>query len=235
LGEKRNLEGAARVHFTSEQERQECDAAGISVSAMVVPHGVDVPAASVQERSSDGLSVVFLSRLDPKKGLERLIEGFARTAVRLPEATLTIAGEGDPSYQRTLVDLASATGHKGISFSGWVEGEEKSRLLERADIFVLPSYSENFGVAVLEALSFGKPVVLTQGVALSQQVRDAGAGLIIEGTPESIEVALRQLADNPALRKSMGSAGRALALDQFSWPAVAGQLVEHYREAVKQR
>ncbi len=231
LVEKANLEAAARVHFTSELERQECEAAGITVRPMVVPHGVAMPELAdpgQPKQPNQGLSVVFVGRLDPKKGLERLIDGFSQVCSAI-DARLTIAGTGDQTYQRGLADQAAAHS-ESIHFSGWVEGEQKRHTLMQADIFVLPSFSENFGVAVLEAMSFGIPVLVTAQVALAGPISGAGAGLIIDGSAQSIAAALTELAADPERRRRMGEAGRALAASQFSWPAVAAQLDQQYRD-----
>ncbi len=230
LVEKRNLKGASRVHFTSQQESDECLAAGIVVEGMVVPHGINMPKDRMGEADSkaNALSVVFLSRLDPKKGIERLIQGFVSADPERLNANLTIAGSGDSHYVESL--KAQASGQDSIEFVGWVEGEAKHRLLRGADLFVLPSYSENFGVVVLEAMSSGIPVLLTPEVALSQHVKDAGAGLVIDGSVQSITAGITQLAGDKKLRQSMGQAGRSLAQNKFSWDAVAAALKQHYQE-----
>ncbi|MFK7955086.1 MAG: glycosyltransferase [Lysobacterales bacterium] len=229
--EKRNLMAANRVHFTSQQEYDECLDAGIKVAGMVVPHGIHLPKVSRSRADQKNLSVVFLSRLDPKKGIERLIEGFSTVSVRGAALTLTIAGSGDERYEDSLKALAA--GNANIHFVGWVAGEVKQRLLERADVFVLPSFSENFGVVVLEAMGAGVPVVLTPEVALSQQVEDAGAGMVIDGSAQSIADGIDRLASDENLRVAMGQAGRSLAEQRFSWTAVADALGEQYRQVLE--
>ncbi|MEM6937254.1 MAG: glycosyltransferase [Pseudomonadota bacterium] len=243
LLEKANLEAADRVHFTSRQEQLECQQAGLSVRGLVVPHGINLPVVRSPETdhkcvepeaSNDAeamTSILFLGRLDRKKGLERLLAAFSQVAASLPGAVLTVAGSGDASYVTNLRTRADELelGDR-VRFVGWVQGAEKHALLESADLFVLPSYSENFGVAVLEALSYGLPVLVSEAVALAAEVDEAGAGLVVSGSEPSIADGLLKLGKDFGLRRRMSSAGRQLAGERFSWPGVARQLKTHYQQ-----
>ncbi|MEM1088972.1 MAG: glycosyltransferase [Pseudomonadota bacterium] len=243
LLEKANLEAADRVHFTSRQEQLECQQAGLSVRGLVVPHGINLPVVRspetdhkcVEPKASNDAeamkSILFLGRLDRKKGLERLLAAFSQVAASLPGAVLTVAGSGDASYVTNLRTRADELelGDR-VRFVGWVQGAEKHALLESADLFVLPSYSENFGVAVLEALSYGLPVLVSEAVALAAEVDEAGAGLVVSGSEPSIADGLLKLGKDFGLRRRMSSAGRQLAGERFSWPGVARQLKTHYQQ-----
>ncbi len=247
LVEKANLEAASRVHFTSQQEQRECEQTGLAVRGLVVPHGIELPIGRASEtipenarndETTDGRnagkglgSILFLGRLDRKKGLERLITAFGQVVDTLPDAVLTIAGSGDDSYAaglQSLVDELELT--ERVRFAGWVQGAEKRALLGSADVFVLPSFSENFGVAVLEALSYGVPVIVSDAVALATEVAHAGAGLVVSGDAASLAEGLRSLHQDLGLRRRMSVAGLKLARERYSWPGVASELKKHYQQ-----
>src|SRR5215510_10620493 len=99
-----------------------------------------------------------------------------------------------------------------------------------AALFALPSYSENFGIAVLEAMACGVPVVVTPQVGLAKTVREIGAGLVVEGDARQLGQAIGQLLADPDQREALGTAGRISAETRFSWNAIAGQMAEVYRE-----
>src|SRR5262249_1974670 len=117
-----------------------------------------------------------------------------------------------------------------VQFIGPVYGDAKWTLLRRAKIFALPSYSENFGNAVLEAMACGIPVVVTPEVGLATTVDKAGAGLVIGGAPNTFGPALAELMSDAERRAAMGAAGRAAA-GHFSWDAIAGQMKAVYYQA----
>lgn len=165
------LRGAALLHYTSEQERTEAEELpGIS-SGLVVPLGIDIdafqgpfdviPFLARWPQAIDRDVVLFLSRLDPKKRLELLIESFSQVRVKCPRALLVVAGGGEPDY---LADLAEIVSQRGLAshvlWTGHIGGELKRASLGVAAVFVLPSESENFGLAAVEALAAGAPVVL---------------------------------------------------------------------------
>ena len=143
-----------------------------------------------------------------------------------------IAGEGEEPYVRSLRDRAAAYGlEKRVTFTGFVSGAAKRRLFQEAHLFVLPSYDENFGMAVAEALSFGLPVVISEHVALAEQVAEVGAGSVVPCDAGELARSLATLGGNPDLCQRMGEAGRRLAQAEFSWPEIAKRLIALYEEA----
>jgi glycosyltransferase involved in cell wall biosynthesis len=240
--ERRNLLGAAAVHVVSRQEERAVEALGLPIRPVTIPHGVDQPAV----RGSEGrgsrsgatggvVNVLFLSRLHPKKGVELLLEAIEA----LPQGLclrLVIAGDGDAAYVKQLQARAGSAKLKHlVTFTGFVEGAEKQRLLENADFFVLPSYDENFGMAVAEALSAGLPVLVSENVALADHVRQAGAGLVVPCNAPELSQAVATLASDPDLRRRMGQAGQQLANVEFSWTEAARRLAALYQQVTASR
>lgn len=241
LVERRTLAGAAALHATSELEAAEAARLGLPLPPVrVVPNGVE-PEAWDAARAAEAAApavraalarrplLLFLGRISWKKGLDRLVAALAA----VPGATLAVAGNDEEGYRATLERLAVEAGvAERVAFLGPVHGADKAALLGGADLLALPSYSENFGNAVLEAMAAGLPVAVTPEVGLAAAVREHGAGVVSEGDPARLGEALRAvLADEPA-RREMGRRGRLAAAERFGWDAVAARMEEVYAEVV---
>lgn len=243
LVDRANLEGAAALHFTSEAERQEARALQLNTPSFVLPLGVPaLNGASANEADSQGASratdecirFLYLSRLHPKKQLPLLFEALAHMKWRQPDRRwqLDIAGEGDPSYETVLREQAQQLGlHSRICWHGFVAGAAKQALLHQAHWFVLPSASENFGIAAAEALMAGTPVVLCPGVALASDVKQTGAGLVCEPSCDALSSCLEQCLTPPPL--AMRQAARRLAEHRYGWPSISRQLIHQYQQILR--
>ncbi|MDP3719080.1 MAG: glycosyltransferase [Acidobacteriota bacterium] len=235
---RRTLEQAAAIHVTSARERAEAAAFGFALPPLYeVPNGVDLvptPVASV------GLSpavaalcegppfLLFIGRISWKKGLDRLIAALPH----VPGVRLVIAGPDEEGYRTTLEARAAAAGVGGrLVFCGPVPGAGKAALLNCAQALVLPSYSENFGNVVLEAMAAACPVVVTPEVGIADLVRDSGAGWVIDGAPKTLGAGLSALVADSQLRRTMGERGRATA-QHYGWAAVAERMERVYQEIV---
>jgi glycosyltransferase involved in cell wall biosynthesis len=169
--------------------------------------------------------ILFLGRINWKKGLDRLIPALAL----VPRAQLVIAGNDEEKYSVFLRKLIDRCGVQDrVTFTGAVHGDDKVALLRAATIFVLPSYSENFGIAVLEAMAYGCPVIVTPEVGLADAVRSHQAGLISEGTPLSLSKSMSLLIEDPDLCRTMGQAGREAVRSVFLWDVVTRQMETLY-------
>ena len=145
------------------------------------------------------------------------------------DVDLVIAGNDDEGLRPELDKLVRQRGLSDrVHFVGHVEGTRKWDLFREAKLFVLPSQSENFGVAVLEAMSVGCPVIVTSEVGLSSSVRETGAGLVIQAHPDAIANAINRLMANADMRHQMGEAGRRAAKELFSWDAIAHETENLY-------
>ena len=234
--EGRNLERADAVHATSEMECAEIRRFGLDIQRLVVvPNGYTRPQAADHSTSGGNAgrpTVLYLGRISWKKGLDRLMQAMSL----VPEAELLVAGNDDEQYQSELEGLVSKFDlSERVRFLGLVGDAEKSRLLQSSDLLVLPSYSENFGNVVLEAMAHGCPVVVTPEVGISASVEKAGAGLVVPGEPRTLAGAITRVCGDPTLRRNMGEAGKRAAEMEFGWPRVAKQMIDVYQEIIENR
>lgn len=237
------LRDAAAVHFTSLDEQHEAARSGIRMRSVVIPLGVQAPAAAndalVRARfGALGSEPYFLTiaRIDPVKNIEGLLCAFAMFHAQMPGTKLLIAGDGSPDYVASLVALARLQGLADhVVWAGHIEGSLKHSALAGATLFVLPSFSESFGLAAAEALMAGLPCVLGQGVAISQDVVNAGAGLAVAPDAASVATGLMRLAADAPERDRMAVRAAALARDKYSAKAMGANLVALYEDILGRR
>lgn len=232
LIEQRTLRQAAGLHVTTRLESQEIHALGLKLP----PHFCVHNSVSWPERhtplESGPLSgikkpyALFLSRLDWKKGLDRLIEAWQF----VPDLALVIAGNDEHGYARTMQELAEKMNLADrVRFIGAVSDAHKWGLYENAMMFLLPSYSENFGNVVAEAMVVGCPVVVTPEVGLADLVRTSGSGIVVDGAPAALAAAITDLIRNPETRRRMGERGRATVRQRLSADSAAAEMELVYR------
>jgi glycosyltransferase involved in cell wall biosynthesis len=242
LFERRNLAGAVLVHFTSRLEKEEAARLGFRFNATrVVANGVDDDEiCHVSDESAlppgfpfrDQRFLLFIGRINWEKGLDRLITALPF----VPDCRLVIAGNDEEQYRSRLEALAKQEGvRERISFIGPVYGLEKKAILGRAAALVLPSYSENFGNVVLEGMAAGCPVVVTPEVGTADLVLESGAGLVLDGNPETLGNGIAELIADPERGMAMGQRGRNAVVGQYTWEAIARRMEETYRMVLKGR
>jgi glycosyltransferase involved in cell wall biosynthesis len=227
LYQRSDLERAALLHATSNDEAQTFARVGLRVPVAVIPNGVVMPRRSAGPPGEGPRVALSLSRLHPVKGVPDLLDAWSR---RTPAGwELWIAGAGEPEYERRLWSDAEARGLAGtVRFLGPVEGEAKEVLFARASLFVLPSHSENFGLVVAEALAAGVPVLTTRGTPW-KVCQEEGCGWWVEGGAERLAAALAEACGaSPRELAAMGERGRRLAETRFAWPAVAARMAAVY-------
>jgi len=234
LIERANVERAAALHLTSQLEQAEVKRFGWRLPHLaVIPNAIDDPlsqngktASDVEAITSQRPLVLFLGRLSWKKGLDRLLRAFACTQT----GTLAIVGTDDENFAPYLVKIAAdlQISDRVRILPRTVIGAEKERLFTAAQLFVLPSYSENFGNTVLEAMRRGVPVVVTPEVGAADIVRTSGAGLVVTGDPGPLSSAIRRLTADLNLARSMGEAGRRYVAAHFTWQHIAAQMEDLY-------
>ncbi|HTR40302.1 MAG TPA: glycosyltransferase [Pseudomonadales bacterium] len=173
--------------------------------------------------------ILFLSRLHPKKGLGNLLQAWQKMAPHFKDWQLLIAGSGDSAYESELKAFSKdLIPNKSVVFLGQISGENKKQILAAADAFILPSFSEGFSVAILEAAGAGLPVLLTPQCNFPELAR-ANAAIEITTDTDGIEKGLRQILELPdEQRKVMGQNGHELIKKSYTWPSIAGQMCRVY-------
>jgi glycosyltransferase involved in cell wall biosynthesis len=236
LYQRRDIQSAAALHATSELEKANYGRLGLPNRAQVIPNGVKTLEREVIEAAwrrkitrpkGDKKRAVFLGRLYPVKGLPLLLEAWAR--VRPAEWVLEIAGPDEAGHLAELETLASELSiADAVSFVGEVRNTAKSDFLLDADLFVLPSYQESFGLAAAEALAHGIPTITTTGTPWGR-LSEQGAGWSVAPTVDGIERALREAISLGAeSHLQMGLKAHQLIDKEFSWSRVAANFLDVY-------
>lgn len=236
LVERASLAGAAGLHVTADLEGDELRAVfGPSLPQIAtIANGVDWPSEYLLRSATPFAHLparyaLFLSRISWKKGLDRLIEAWRE----IPDLPLIIAGNDDENYQPSLEALARSLGvAERIHFIGPVSDVHKWGLYADAELFVLPSYSENFGNVVAEAMAMGCPVVISPEVGIASVVEAAGAGIVTPCDPRSLASAIRRLLADSGAARELGLRGRATVHAKLSWDGIAAQTEGLYRNVL---
>lgn len=239
LYQRRDLKRARCYHTTAEAEANNLQRLGLGVPLCVIPNGVDMPevgriAATAEVSKAGGgerKKALFLGRIYPVKGLPMLVEAWAR--VRPHGWILQIAGPDEAGHRTEVEQAVCAAGlAEIISFLGPLEDQAKRSALFAADLFVLPTHSESFGMAIAEALAHGLPVLTTTG-APWPMLPERGCGWWVEPTVDGITEGLRLATslDSTTLQ-AIGAKGRALVAAEFGWERVAKQFVSTYENVI---
>jgi len=226
---------ASLLHATALQERDEIRAFGLQQPVAVIPNGVDIPDPSPAPVEAGGpRRLLYLGRLHPKKGLEMLLEAWSGLSRRHPLWELHLVGPGD-EHEAVLRRRAADLELERVVFAGPKYGDEKRRTYAAAELYVLPSLNENFGMSVAEALSHGLPVVATKETPWAGLV-DHGCGWSTEATVEGVERALGEALSLPSeTLRAMGMSGREWMKRDFSWDRVAADMESAYQELLEGR
>jgi glycosyltransferase involved in cell wall biosynthesis len=229
------LARAHAIHFWTDAERAE---ASWHVMPRRPPSYVIPPAASNSRTARTprerGRTVLFLSRLDPKKNLEALLDAWSTIRARCPGARLIVAGDGDPRYVAHLRARARQVARgDDIVFLGFVEGAAKERALASADVFVLPSFHESFAVAALEAVESGIPVVISADVQLAPFIQHHGLGRVVADPAATLGSEVVAVLTDSSLRQRCARLGATLAASTFSSPVIGAQLHSMYVDATR--
>lgn len=239
LFEISNLRFANSIHYTSEFEREQAKKVGLELNSFVIPLGVDLNAfLRLPERGSfrqkfpqlkDKKVILFLSRINFKKGLDLLVKAFKALVKQRSDIFLVIAGPDYEGYAERIKTWLSKEGllDKAI-FTGMLSGEEKLAAFIDSDLFVLPSYSENFGIVVLEAIACGVPVIISNKVGIYKEVQAAQAGIVVENDPDSLFYAIEQLLNDDLARKQVIENGKKLLSNYYDTEKIADALIKVY-------
>ncbi len=256
LYQKRDLQLADAIHVTVADEERDVRRVGLKNKVIVAPLGVRLPDLRVRASGGGGYTMLFVSRIHPKKGLENLIKAWRLLVTKLlfigrvapikalpnlvEAATISdgwrlrIVGTDAKGYEAELKALADKEGVADrIDFAGPKYGEELEKEYLDADCFILPSFSENFGSVVVEAMAAGLPVITTKGTPWAE-LEERKCGWWVENDPETLARTIQaMMALSDEERRAMGARGRKLVEEKYQWPAIGRQMVREYERVVK--
>lgn len=227
LYQRRIFSNASMMVATARQEFESIRCLGIETPVAVIPNGVDMPPVLTHSQVGER-KILFLSRIHPKKGLPDLIAAWA--LVRQPEWRVVIAGPDEDGHLEELRAQIDSLGLEGdFEFTGLVTGDRKEALFAEADVFVLPTYSENFGIAVAEALARGLPVITTTG-APWEDIETWRCGWWVQPGVDGVARALVAAMKTPRAELSeMGQRGVQLVKEKYSWDQIGRDALAAYR------
>ena len=240
LFERRILQEASAIHALTAEEVNNIRAFGIDNLVTMIPNGIypiefeNLPPRKDFERIYpilEGKQVcLFLGRIHPKKGLDLFVKAFGKVAKRKDNVYMIIVGPDEKGYKREVEKFAEAESVlEKVIFTGMLTGKEKLAALSRADLFIQPSYSEGFSMAVLEALICGIPVIITKQCNFPE-VAIRNAGRIINPQLDELVKALEELLGSADLRKEIGLNGKNLILEKFTWNKIGEEMIKLYEQ-----
>ncbi len=229
LFQDRVIQTAAVRHSTSNDEQAAYRALGLTGPDVVIPLGIDTIERPEVSTEAAKRRVLFLGRLHQQKGLDWLLEAWARIELDFPDWELSIVGPLDENFADKLREIRKRAGGAGASFAAPLYGEDKFRWIAGSDLFVLPSRSENFGIAAAEALMMEVPVIATRGTPWSGLSAQEAGWWIEPGAP-ALEAALRAAMKLPRSElRQMGRKGRRWLERDFAWPVIGRAWQDTYK------
>ncbi|MEG5163146.1 hormogonium polysaccharide biosynthesis glycosyltransferase HpsP [Microcoleus sp. AT3-A2] len=239
LLERPNLAGAAAIHFTSKEEAKISERFGLGSTDkvpvprdLVIPLGVTAGLFPKRLRESQVPIILFMSRIEPKKGLDLLIPALESILGSGIEFHFVLAGSNpqDADYETQIkVKIQNSSLAKYTTITGFVSGDLKVELLTKADLFVLPSYYENFGIAVAEAMAAGVPVAISDRIHIAEDIQQAEAGWVGPLEVGAIANSIKSALLNPQERQRRGLNGKEYAKKHYNWDAIAQQTIDAYQ------
>lgn len=241
------LNSASAIHYTTEDEAEKCHSfLGLRNRKIVIPNGIDLSEFSdlptrqeFRDRYpvlKDKKVILFLGRINWKKGLDILIQAYNILAKESNEVHLFIAGNDEEGYKEKIEkQVSSFSLQKRVTFSGVLNGKERLEAYKGSDIFVLSSYSENFGLSVVEAMACAVPVVISDKVGIYREIRDKNSGIIVKTNTESVYRGIKKLLEDEGLRKEISENGKMLVKEYYDIDRVADKMIEVFRKISNER
>lgn len=230
------------VHFTTLDEKDKvCNYLNINPKSYIVPNSIDVSKYSKLPQRGVFLQeypylknkrlIVFYGRITAKKGMDILIQSFYKLSMEFPDLHLIIAGSDEENYSLKVKKwILNYELSEKVTFTGLLTGVNKYSVLIDSEIFVLPSYSENFGMSVIEAMLCGIPIVISSGVGICKEVNSSKAGIVTDISVDSVYAGIKILLENEFLRKEYIDKGKKFVEEYYNQEAIARQLVNQYKK-----
>ncbi len=244
LFEVRNFSGAAVVQYSSVME-EEMTQQFISgpIRSIVIPEGINLEGfvnlplrgsfRTLYPEMAGKTLILYLGRFDQKKGIDLLVESFSMVAHHRADVHLLLVGGGNSNYVEQITGMLQDRGMNHRStYLGMVSDREKIKILADANIFVLPSRGENFGISVVEAMACGLPVIISDKVGIWQDIADAKAGMVTKCDSREIASAIETLLDNPTLMRTLGENGKQLVETHFSQERMAERMEKVFNRLI---
>lgn len=243
---ERDIKNATAIHYTSEDEANRCHSLflGLKNQAIIIPNGIELSDFNISPtRDSlwkrypilkDKKIILFLGRINWIKGLDILVKAYSRLAKERSDVHLLIVGSDEERYGEKVKSwLKNESISARVTFTGMLTSREKLEAFTGSDVFALPSYSENFGMAAVEAMACNVPVIISNKVGIYKEVESTKAGLIIATNPNELYDALVKLLDNKRESLEMGKRGRKLVEEHFAIEKVADRMIKTFEEIIK--
>jgi len=238
---RRDLNRAGALHFTAATERRLTAPVGLRAPALVEANGLDMsefaklPEPGCFRRRFAGVGdrpmVLFLSRLHPKKGLDLLVPAFADAGTG--DAVLVIAGPAEGDYRQRVEAMVGKQGLVDrVIFTGMLRGRERLEAMVDADLFVLASYQESFGIVIAESLACGTPVIISDQVNICDEIASGGVGEVVPTAVAPLAEALGRWLNDDELRSAAGGRARDFVAQRYDWQQIAGRWQGHYQQVV---
>jgi glycosyltransferase involved in cell wall biosynthesis len=241
---KQYLQRAGALHFTCENEQRETiQCLGLKVPSFVVPNGIDLAEfASLPVKGSFTQKypalqgkryLLFLGRIHKIKGLDILVQAFQKLALEYPDLYLIVVGPDNDGYGDEVKGWLQQAGLMSKTiFTGMLTGQDKLAAFVDAACFVLPSYSENFGMAVVEAMACGTPVIISNMVGIYEELAKKNAAIVVETKAQSVYDGIKKLLANSHNTQKMAVNGQRLVREYYDVEKVAERMIEKYREVI---
>jgi len=238
--------GSSAIHYATEEEMSLARRHVFDTPGFVVPAGLNIEEytnwtlsdclfARFPELAGKKI-ILFLGRVNFIKGLDILVRAFSSVSKKRDDVHLLIAGPDNEGYGKQVASWLKSEGvFSKTTFAGMLQGEEKLEAFYRSSVFVLPSYSENFGISALEAMACGLPVVISENVNLKSAIVEADSGLVASCDSGSFAASILKVLDDEECSRRMGANGVRLVHERYSWKEIAKLLVEEYSAILKTR
>ena len=237
------MKRAVAIHYTTDDEKNKiADFTNLDSKSLVIPCGIDLTQYNQLPKPGDfkikypiledKKYILFLGRINAKKGLDLLIESFSKLALDDNKLFLVIAG-GDDGYRNTIENrIRELNLLQRVLFTGMLSGNDKLAAYVDAEAFVLSSYSENFGMAVVEAMACGTPVVISNKVGIYKDIQEAKGGLVCNLAVNDFYIAIKKLLYNPNLCSEFSTNAKKIVKEKYDISRVADSMIKAYKKVI---